>query len=112
MAAIWKMRQSQGDDRKQALDEALEQLKVLENELNGKKFFGGDEIGFVDIAANFIGLWLGIVQEMMGVELLTKEKLPKLCEWAENYLNNDIIKQSLPPRDELATRLRAFFQPK
>jgi glutathione S-transferase len=109
MPSIWKIRSSQGDEQKKAVEEALENLKTLENELKGNKFFGGDEIGFVDIAANFLGLWLGIVQEMMGVDLLTKEKLPKLSEWVDNYLNNDIIKKSLPPRDELAVRLRALF---
>ena len=33
-----------------AIEEAKEQLATLENELKGKKFFSGDEIGLVDNA--------------------------------------------------------------
>ncbi|MGV7411864.1 glutathione S-transferase family protein, partial [Mycobacterium kansasii] len=85
-----------------AIEEAVELLKILDNELQGKKFFGGETIGLADISANFIGLWLGIYQEMLGIQVLTSEKLPRLSEWANEYLNSTIIKQSLPPRDELS----------
>lgn len=36
-------------------EEAYELLKVLDNELKDKKFFGGDKNGFVDIVVNFVG---------------------------------------------------------
>lgn len=84
---------------------------MLENELNGKRFFGGENIGLVDIVGSFIALWLGVMQEIMEIEVLTSDKLPKLTEWADNYLKSAVIKQSLPPRDELSARVRGFFRP-
>lgn len=84
-------------------------MKTLENELKGKKFFGGGSIGLVDIVANFIGLWTGVFQEIKGVELLTKDKYPKLIEWSDEYLKCSIIKEKLPPRDELLRRFQARF---
>ena len=111
LPAIYKIRRCQGEEQEKAIEEAVEHLKILDNELQGKKFFGGETIGLADIAANFIGLWLGIYQEMLGIQVLTSEKLPRLSEWANEYLNSTIIKQSLPPRDELSARLRSYFKP-
>lgn len=37
----------------------------------------------------------------MGLQLITKEKLPVLCKWIDEYLSSSIIKKSLPTRDEL-----------
>ena len=109
--SIWKIRKSQGEEeREKAIEEAKEQLAILENELKGKKFFSGDEIGLVDIAANLIALWVGVVQELVGIELLTKEKFPRLCEWSDDYLSSSIIKETLPTKDELLDRFRAMFQ--
>jgi glutathione S-transferase len=63
--------------REKAVEEASEILKFLEKELKEKRFFGGESIGMVDIAANIIGFWLGACEEASGVELLTREKFPK-----------------------------------
>ncbi|KAK1390667.1 Glutathione transferase [Heracleum sosnowskyi] len=110
MPAIINIRRCQGEEQVKAIDVVVELLKVLENELKGKKFFGGDTIGLVDIAANFIALWLPVHQEIMGLQIVTKEKLPVFCAWIDEYLNSSIIKQSLPSKDELSTALLAYHR--
>ncbi|KAK1377497.1 Glutathione transferase [Heracleum sosnowskyi] len=108
---MWQIRRSQGEEeREKAIKEAMEQLETLENELKGKKFFGGDEIGLVDIAANFLALWLGVMEELVGIELLTKDKFPGLCEWTDDYLSSSIIKEALPAKQKLLDRFRNMFQ--
>ncbi|MGV7428792.1 glutathione S-transferase family protein, partial [Mycobacterium kansasii] len=96
-------------EQEKAIEEAKEHLKTLENEVEGKKFFGGESIGVVDIVANFIGLWVGVFQEVKGVELLTKDRYPRLIEWSDEYLRCSIIKEKSPPRDELVRRFQALF---
>ncbi|KAF3618987.1 putative glutathione S-transferase [Capsicum annuum] len=81
-------------------------LKVLDNELKDK-FFVGDKFGFVDMAANLIGLWLGIFQEASGVVLATSENFPNFCAWRDEYINCSQVKEYLPPRRE---NLPAFYQ--
>ena len=98
IAAMWSIRRSSERPEK-GIEELTEHLKTLENELKGKKFFGGDEIGLVDITANLIALWLGVLLELKGIELLTKEKFPRLCEWIDYYLDHQIIKETLPDRE-------------
>ncbi|KAK1563517.1 hypothetical protein Q3G72_028671 [Acer saccharum] len=100
-----------GKEREVAIGEACEHLKTLENELGDKKFFGGEDIGLVDIVANVVGIWFGVFQEFSGLELLTEEKFPKLCKWIHEYVNHTAIKEDVPPRDKLiefySARLRA-----
>ena len=59
LPALFKTFWSVGEQYDKDKAEAGEVLKFLEDELQGKKFFGGDSIGLVDIVANFIAFWLG-----------------------------------------------------
>ncbi|MFS7943409.1 putative glutathione transferase [Helianthus anomalus] len=97
--AIFKAIVSHGE--KQAVAEAHETLQFLENELKvkGSKFFGGDNINLVDISATFIALWVGAAEEALGLELLPRDKFPKIKEWCDNYLNCQAVKDGLPPRE-------------
>ena len=108
---MWFIRMSKSEEeRGKAIEEARDQLLTLENLLKGSKFFSGDEIGLVDIAANFIARWLGVMEESMGLELVTKEKFPRLSEWIDDYLKNTIIQETLPTKEELLNRFRNMFQ--
>ena len=86
------------------------QLKDLEQQLQGNKFFGGNSIGLADITANFIAYWVGIIQEVTGLPLLTKAKYPKLCEWVEDFVSCPIVKDMLPPKHDLVGFFQAMFQ--
>ncbi|CAA2986529.1 probable glutathione S-transferase [Olea europaea var. sylvestris] len=107
---MWKACWSIGEEQEKAKEESTELLKFLEGKFSGKKFFGGDNIGMVDIVANFISYWFIIVQELVGLQVLTKEKFPKLGEWIDEYLNSDIIKENFPPRDKLTAIFQARFE--
>ncbi|XP_059653471.1 probable glutathione S-transferase [Cornus florida] len=96
---IWKANWSKDKEKEEAMAEGYELLKTLENELQGKRFFGGDDIGLVDIVANVLSLWAGVFQEISGTELLTREKFPVLFKWIDEYVNCSVITESLPPRD-------------
>ncbi|KAK7814057.1 glutathione s-transferase u8 [Quercus suber] len=93
-------------EREKAKEEAFEKLQFLENELKEKRFFGGENIGLVDITGNIIGYWIGVFEEASGVKLLTREKFPKLCNWADEFVRVSAIKENLPPRDKLIATLR------
>ncbi|KAJ0027519.1 hypothetical protein Pint_35295 [Pistacia integerrima] len=90
------------------MEEACGHLKTLENELKNR-FFGGEKIGVVDIVANFIGFWLGCIQEASGVAILTEEKFPKLHKWSGEFVSCDVVKENLPPRYKLIACLRSRF---
>ncbi|KAK6231333.1 hypothetical protein SCA6_001406 [Theobroma cacao] len=98
---------SQESEREKVVEEACECLKTLESALRGKRFFGGDTVGMVDIAANFIGYWLRVIQEATGMEVLSAEKFPELFKWTDEFVSCSVVKGSLPPRDKLLAFVKA-----
>ncbi|MED6172094.1 putative glutathione S-transferase [Stylosanthes scabra] len=97
------------EEREKNAKEAVEALQVLENEIKGK-FFGGEEPGFVDIAASFIAYWSPLIQEIAGLQLFTSEQFPKLYKWSQEFLNHPIAKEILPPRDPLFALFKARYE--
>ncbi|KAJ0590861.1 putative glutathione transferase [Helianthus annuus] len=96
-----------------AIAEAHKQLQVVENKLavEGNKFFGGDNINLIDIAASFIAYWLGMLEEGTGIKFVPKDKFPKITEWADNFLKVEVVKDVLPPRViPPKAQLLAFFK--
>ena len=100
-----------GEDQRKAFEEAKENLGFLEKELEGKKFFGGERFGFVDIVANVIAIWVAAFQEATGKEVLTGEQYPCLFKWAQEYTScNIILKYTSPPRDRLVSFYKAHVE--
>ncbi|XP_071699396.1 probable glutathione S-transferase [Rutidosis leptorrhynchoides] len=96
--ATFKVFGNIGDE--QVLAEAYAKLQILENELinKGKQFFGGDNINAIDIAATYIAYWLGMIEEIIEIKIVTQEKFPKITEWADNFIQCPIVKEVLPPK--------------
>ncbi|KAK2414473.1 putative glutathione S-transferase [Trifolium repens] len=91
-------------EREKSIEEMEVALQFLENELNDK-FFGGEDIGIVDITAAFIAL-----HEVMGLNLFTSEKFPKLYKWSQDFNNHPIVKQKLPPKETLLAFYKARLE--
>ncbi|KAE8662739.1 Tau class glutathione transferase GSTU45 [Hibiscus syriacus] len=98
MPAIVKAFWCPENEREQAEKEACKCLKMLESTLNEKRFFGGEDIVVVDIAANFIGFWLRTIQEVTRLELLSAEKFPDLFKLTDEFVNHSVVKGTLPAR--------------
>ncbi|XP_028783571.1 uncharacterized protein LOC114739655 [Neltuma alba] len=96
-------------ERETGAEEAREALKILDNELKGK-FFNGDSIGFLDIAALFIAFWMQLIQEAGGLDLYSAERYPKLEKWGQEILNHPVVKGVLPPREHLLAFFKTRFQ--
>ncbi|KAL6853422.1 hypothetical protein ACP4OV_019451 [Aristida adscensionis] len=84
-----------------AVTEAKGNLALLEAQLQGRRFFGGDAVGLVDVAASGLAYWLGVFQEVNGVDLVTGEEFPAFRRRAERYVNDETVRQCLPGRDAL-----------
>lgn len=96
-------------EREKAREELFEALQFLENELKDK-FFGGEEIGIVDIAAVYIAFWIPLIQDITGLQLLNAEKCPKLSKWSQEFLNHPIVKENMPPREPLFAYFKAHYE--
>lgn len=91
-----------GEEQEKATQEARELLKILEEQgLGNKKFFGGNEIGLVDLVFGWIAGWLGVIEEVVDVKVLDADSFPKLHAWTQNFKDHPVIKENLPDRNEM-----------
>ncbi|EPS58397.1 hypothetical protein M569_16418, partial [Genlisea aurea] len=67
----------------------------------GKKYFGGDEIGFLDIAVGSYVGWIGVVERMGGVKLIDEAKTPRLFQWARSFAADELVEEFIPATDKL-----------
>ncbi|XP_052190715.1 glutathione S-transferase U7-like isoform X2 [Diospyros lotus] len=103
--------EKEGEEQEKAAKEAREHLKTLESGLEeGKPFFGGESIGFVDIAAAWIGVWGEITGEIVGIKLVDEEAMPLLTACFQAVLQTPLLKECLPPRAELLEHSKRFRQ--
>lgn len=96
-----------GEEQEKYAIEAREHLKTLESGIIGgggggkPLFLGGESIGFVDIAAGWIGYWGRTAEEIVNIKLIDEETMPLLASWFDNVLQHPILKECLPPWDKL-----------
>ncbi|KAG6582542.1 putative glutathione S-transferase, partial [Cucurbita argyrosperma subsp. sororia] len=110
LESIRKALMNQGKVREEGVEEALENMKHLEGELEGKRFFGGEAIGFVDIALGWLANIVSVMEEVIGVELITEQRFPLLWKWIHEFAAAPIINETWPPRDKLVARYQAIDQ--
>ncbi|XP_004133937.1 probable glutathione S-transferase [Cucumis sativus] len=110
LESIKKVFMNQGKVREEGVEEAMENLKHLEEELKGKRFFGGEAIGFVDIAVGWLANIVSVMEEVVGLELITEERFPLLSKWTKEFAAAPIINENWPPRDKLITKYQALYQ--
>ncbi|XP_047328061.1 glutathione S-transferase U17-like [Impatiens glandulifera] len=92
------------EERLVILGRLSEGLVLLEEVLvkSGKNtFFGGENIGYLDIAfGSFLG-WFKATEKMTNVKILDESITPRLVEWAENFLSHEAVKGVIPETDVL-----------
>lgn len=98
---------TQGEEaRKAVIDQVVEGLVLLEEVFEkcskGKAFFGGNQIGYLDIALGSFLAWLKVTETMNGAKLLDEAKTPKLVKWAERFCQDPAVSGVMPETDKLA----------
>lgn len=112
-ALVVELRRTQDEDSKEALRERIyEGLVVLEDAFikcsKGKPFFGGETIGYIDIAFGcFIG-WLKFIEEAGDLKIFDEKRTPKLVGWTERFLSDKAIQGVIPEAQQLTEFLQMY----
>ena len=80
----------------------IEAMEKIEGELKGiENFFGGENIGYLDIAMGWMAHWLPVWEEVGSMQILDPNKFPATVSWANRFISHPLIKANLPPRDKM-----------
>ncbi|KAI3857078.1 hypothetical protein MKW92_036624 [Papaver armeniacum] len=93
---IWT---SKGEDQELAKKEYIEILKVLEGELGEKPYFGGEKIGFVDVALIPFYTWFYAYEKCGNFSI--EEECPKIVSWAKKCMEIESVSQSLADSEKI-----------
>ncbi|KAG6769001.1 hypothetical protein POTOM_024616 [Populus tomentosa] len=104
----WDVLLKEGKEQEEGILASLQNLRYLEEELRGKKFFGGEAIGLADLALGWLAYYLNIFEEVAGLKLVDQESFPSLVAWMQEFANAPVVHGSWPDRDKLAEKLVAM----
>ncbi|OEL22010.1 hypothetical protein BAE44_0016974, partial [Dichanthelium oligosanthes] len=82
--------------------------RALREGSKGKAFFGSDAVGLVDIALGSHLVWIRVVDEVAGTNLLDGPKFPGLAAWAERFLAVDAVKKVMPDAGKVLEQYKGF----
>ncbi|XP_011030495.1 PREDICTED: probable glutathione S-transferase [Populus euphratica] len=99
--AAWIAMCSLGEEKEKALKLAVEAMEKIEGELKGKQFFGGENIGYLDIAMGWMSYWLPVWEEVGSMKIVNALQFPATTSWMNKFLDHPVIKENLPPRDKM-----------
>lgn len=110
---LGEFRTAQGEEAKAAVKERIiEGLVFLEEAFvkcsKGRDYFGGDNIGYLDIALGSLLGWLRARERTQDVKFLDKTKAPELAGWADRFTMNHAVKDVLPKTEKLIELIKMF----
>nr|CAD1835364.1 unnamed protein product [Ananas comosus var. bracteatus] len=92
-------------EKAEAIEQSFAGLRLLEEaykkNFKGKPFFGGDNIGYLDIAfGSFLG-WVRAIEKISNIKLIDEAKFPLLAKWAERFGFVTTVKENIPKTDKV-----------
>ncbi|CAO2195878.1 unnamed protein product [Urochloa humidicola] len=100
---FWLAHWTEGEVQKGLAKELKEDLALLEAQLRGKRFFGGDTVSYIDVVYCWFGPWLDVVEEVTGVTVVNESEYPALRQWEKDYNSCEALRPCMPDRDQLVT---------
>ncbi|RHN74659.1 putative glutathione transferase [Medicago truncatula] len=88
-----------GEEQEAAKKEFVEAHKLLEQELGDKTYFGGDKIGFVDVALIPFYTWFKGYETFGNINV--EKECPKFIAWAKRCMQVESISKSVPDQDKV-----------
>ena len=94
------------EEKAEAMRQTIAAVDVLEDglkECSGGQgpFFGGDSVGYVDVALGGLLVWVRATEALFGslgvnIKFLDAARTPLLAAWAERFASLDAAKVALP----------------
>ncbi|XP_052488236.1 glutathione transferase GST 23 [Gossypium raimondii] len=80
LPSIWSVFTKEGKQREEAMEELVENLKLAEEELQGKRFFRGHKIGVADFDFGWLANLISVFEQVTGFKVIDGT-FPLLSTW-------------------------------
>ncbi|XP_059650442.1 glutathione transferase GST 23-like [Cornus florida] len=97
---------TQGKEQEEATAAFMENLKFIEEEIRGKKVFGGETIGFLELALAWMANLISVFEEVTGLKVVDSETFQLIFAWMKNFSDVPVIREHWPPCGKLITRAK------
>ncbi|KAM1398368.1 hypothetical protein ACFX2I_015827 [Malus domestica] len=110
LLSVWAACTGEGEAQEKAKESALESLALVEKQIEGKKFFGGEQIGYLDLVLGWIPHWISAMEEAGGNKVPEAEMFPSLHQWGQNFIHTPLIEECIPAKEALVPYLRFMIE--
>ncbi|XP_008784133.2 glutathione S-transferase U10-like [Phoenix dactylifera] len=106
VAAFYAITESEGEAQEKATKELIEHLATLENgcrkDLSSKgPFINGEKPGLLDVIIGSSSSGFRVLVDLVGMELLEKEKLPLLHSCVASFVDLEVTKDTVIPHEKM-----------
>nr|AGC13119.1 tau class glutathione S-transferase [Pinus tabuliformis] len=111
----------QGEQLQKAVEESVTNFLLIEEALRtnqcfaGKAYFGGDQIGLVDIALGGLSAFIKGLEKATDSVLIDPEKMPLLSAWMDRFCKSDGVREVMPDftkqAEFISTRRASMISP-
>ncbi|RLM69226.1 putative glutathione S-transferase GSTU6 [Panicum miliaceum] len=103
-----------GEERLQKVNQSAAKMKLLEQDgftkcSNGKAFFRGDSIGYLDLALGSFLFWFKTLRQIFGVEIIDPGNTPILAAWAGHFMETMVAKKVAPEGDRMVEHFKKVY---
>ncbi|KAG9140201.1 hypothetical protein Leryth_021762 [Lithospermum erythrorhizon] len=110
---VLELRTTKGQEQKAVVEKMIEALELLEDHYvkssQGKAFFGGESIGYIDIALGCSLPWLRAIEKLTEMKMMNETKVPNLVAWAERFCKDPAVKDVIPDCEKLLELFKMFI---
>ena len=101
-----ELRVTLGKDRREAvIKRIIEGSMLLEGTFvkfsNGKPYFGGDNVGYVDVVLGCFLTWTKFVEKNNEIKIFDEVRTPGLTEWAKRIWSHEAFKDVIPENEKI-----------
>ncbi|KAI7728136.1 hypothetical protein M8C21_007131, partial [Ambrosia artemisiifolia] len=86
-------------------EQMIEATQLLEEAFikssNGKAYFGGDQVGYLDVVLGCFIRWTKHVDELNDFNTFDEVRTPKLAKWAKTIASHEALKSVTPGKETL-----------
>ncbi|KAK7307112.1 hypothetical protein VNO77_39883 [Canavalia gladiata] len=107
---------SNGEERKKAIEDLNEMLRVLEKGVKEDlheqfHFFNGETLGLLDIVVGTSCCNYKVFYEACNIEVIGPKMNPEIFMWVNAMKEHPLMKETLPPHDKLVAKIKGIMDP-